>query len=315
MVGPKKRRGVDLGVAIGKIRMKNPITVASGTFGCGEELEELTDLGKLGAIVTKTVTKRAREGNRPPRIAETASGMLNSIGLENGGIDRFITDKMPYLRNIGIPVIVSIGGERGNEFIELAERLDETDGVSGIEVNISCPNLEGKGQGLFSQDVKLTYGLVKKIKKATSLTVITKLTPNVTDITEIAKAACDAGSDALSLVNTYTGMAVNIHTRRPRLGNITGGLSGPAIKPLALKAVWDVYNSVDIPIIGMGGVATTEDAIEFIICGATAVALGSTNFVYPNKYVEIIEGLAYHIKSNKMVNMNALTGSLKVRKR
>ncbi|MFH1753604.1 MAG: dihydroorotate dehydrogenase [Candidatus Omnitrophota bacterium] len=309
---PRNDGIVDLSVTLGKIKMKNPVTVASGTFGYGKELEDLTDLKKLGAIVTKTVTKCAREGNKQPRIAETASGMLNSIGLENSGIDDFIAQKMPYLKKIGIPVIVSIGGEKRDEFVELAGRLDKVRGVSGIEVNISCPNLEKKGKGLFSQDANLTYELVKEIRGATSLTIITKLTPNVTDIAKIARAARDAGSDAVSLVNTYAGMAIDINTKRPRLGNITGGLSGPAIKPLALKAVWDVYNSVDIPIVGMGGITTTEDAIEFMMCGANAVALGSVNFVYPNKCVEIIDGLAYYINANKMVNIKNLIGSLKI---
>ncbi|MDB4349630.1 dihydroorotate dehydrogenase [Omnitrophica bacterium] len=313
-----QRSKVDLSVKIGKIKMKNPVMVASGTFGYGKEYEDIVDLNRLGAIVTKTITRYPRSGNPPPRIAETASGMLNSIGLENDGVESFINEKIPYLKKIGIPVIVSIGAEEINEFADLAARLNKVDGISGIEINISCPNLTShKSQvtshkfRLFSQDRRSTYKIVKRVRKATNLTLITKLTPNVTDITEIAKAAEDGGSDAISLVNTYMAMAVNINTGRPRLGNVTGGLSGPAIKPLALKAVWDVYNSVDIPIIGMGGITSAQDIVEFMICGARAVALGSINFVYPNKCIEIVDELAYYIKSRKIKRLSELTGSLK----
>jgi dihydroorotate dehydrogenase (NAD+) catalytic subunit len=307
------RSHVDLSVKVGKIRMENPVMVASGTFGYGKELEDLVDIKRLGAIVTKTITRYPRSGNRPPRIAETPSGMLNSIGLENDGVDSFIEEKMPYLKKMGIPVIVSAGGERIGELVNIVSRLNETKGVSGIEINISCPNLEKRGKGLFSQDRRLTAKVVKRVRKATRLTLFTKLTPNVTDISEIARAAEGAGSDALSLVNTYAGMAVDIHTKKPRLGNITGGLSGPAIKPLALKAVWDTYNSVGIPIIGMGGIATVQDVIEFIICGARAVSLGSINFVYPNKCVEIADELAYYMKKEKIRKLDSLIGSLKTK--
>ncbi len=303
-------RNTNLSIKIGKIRMKNPVMVASGTFGYGKEYEDFVDIKRLGAIVTKTVTLAPRSGNEPPRIAETPSGMLNSIGLENDGVDAFIKEKMPYLEKLGVPVIVSISAERIDEFAKIAKRLDRINGISGLEINISCPNL--KTQRLFSQDKKSTYRVVKGVRKATGLTIITKLTPNVTDIAEIAKAAEDAGSDAVSLVNTYMGMAVDVSTKRPMLGNITGGLSGPAIKPMALKAVWDVYNAVDIPIIGMGGIISTEDALEFMMCGATAVAVGSTNFVYPKKSVEIIDGLEYYIKSNKLKSIKGLIGSLAV---
>lgn len=312
------KQKTDLSIKIGKIRLKNPIMVASGTFGYGKEYEDLVDLKKLGAIVTKTITRAPRSGNPPPRIAETAFGMLNSIGLENSGVDEFIKNKMPYLRKLGIPVIVSIGGEKIKEFVHLARILDSVKGVSGLEVNISCPNLIGhkpkhkkQKTKLFSQDKKLTYKVIKSIRKATKLTLITKLTPNVTDITEIARAAEAAGSDALSLVNTYLGMAVDINSKKPLLGNVAGGLSGPAIKPMALKAVWDVYNSVDIPIIGMGGIMTAEDALEFIICGATGAALGTVNFVHPNKSIEIIDKLGYYINSQDLKKITPLIGSLK----
>ena len=311
------RQGSGLAVTIGRIKMKNPVMVASGTFGYGEEYADITDIGKLGAIVTKTITVNARSGNNPPRIAETPSGMLNSIGLENSGVESFIEEKMPCLRKLGIPVIVSIGAEKIRDFAKLARRLDGVRGIAGLEINISCPNLGGpraKGERYkhFSQDRRATYRIVKAARRVTSLTVITKLTPNVTDIAKIAKAAQDAGSDALSLVNTYAAMGADISTREPLLGNIAGGLSGPAIKPLAIKAVWDVYNSVDIPIVGMGGIMSPDDAIEFMVCGASAVALGTANFVHPDKSVEIIDGLKYYIKSNGLKSAKELTGSLKV---
>lgn len=309
----------NLSVNIGGIKMKNPIMVASGTFGCGREYEDIVDLSKLGAIVTKTITMFPKTGNMPPRIAETASGMLNSIGVENDGVEAFIKEKMPYLKKIGIPVIVSIAGEKVNEFVRIARRLREVSGISGIEINISCPNLKSYGASgvkkrkarLFSQNSRATYNVVKKVKRATGLPLITKLTPNVTDITEIARAAQDGGSDALSLVNTYMGMAINIQTKKPRLGNVVGGLSGPAIKPMALKAVWDVFNEVDIPIIGMGGISTMEDVLEFMICGASAVALGSINFVYPDRCVEIEIDLKRYVKSEKIKYLREITGSLK----
>jgi dihydroorotate dehydrogenase (NAD+) catalytic subunit len=238
--------------------------------------------------------------------------MLNSIGLENDGVGSFIEEKMPFVRKIDIPAIISIGGEKAEDFVYLAECLGGVQGVSGIEINISCPNLTSHKSRLFSQDAKATHGLVKSVRKATKLTLITKLTPNVTDITEIAKAAEAAGSDAVSLVNTYMGMAVDIDTKRPRLGNVTGGLSGPAIKPLALKAVWDVYNSVDIPIIGMGGIAGVCDIIEFILCGAAAVSLGTANFVDPAMCVDAVTGIADHLKKKKIASIKDLTGSLEV---
>jgi len=328
-------RTADLSVTIGKIRMNNPIMVASGTFGYGKEYEDIADLKKLGAIVSKTITLLPRTGNPSPRIVETPSGMLNAIGLENDGVDSFIKEKMPYLKKIGIPVIVSIGGESAEEFEKIAKRLSRVDGIAGLEINISCPNLSkrgttdegrrtknvgrgtwdvGRGIRMFSQDAKATYEVVNKVRKATNLTLITKLTPNVTDIAEIARAAEDAGSDAVSLVNTYLGMAVNIDTRRPRLGNVTGGLSGPAIKPLALRAIWDVYKAVKIPIIGMGGITTAHDVIEFMLCGARAVALGTANFVQPNGYVDIIDGLVDYMIRYDIKKIGELVGTLKAGK-
>jgi dihydroorotate dehydrogenase (NAD+) catalytic subunit len=305
------KRMTGLSVRVGRIRMKNPVMVSSGTFGYGRELEDVADIRRLGAIVVKTVTRYPRSGNDPPRIAETPSGVLNSIGLENDGLDLFIKEKMPYLRRIGVPVIVSIGGERMRDFSYLAGRLDGIDGISGIEVNISCPNLDKKGHGLFSQDRRLAYKAVRGVRKATSLTVITKLTPNVTDIRDIAAAVEDAGSDAVSLVNTYAGMAVDMRSKMSRLGSVSGGLSGPAIKPLAIKAVWDVYGSVDIPVVGMGGIMTAEDALEFIICGATAVSLGTVNLVWSDRCGKIVDGIRRYMRSERVKNISELTGSLR----
>ena len=306
-------------VKIGKLKLKNPVIIASGTFSC--DMLELFNVSKVGAAVTKTITLKPRSGNKPPRIAETASGMLNSIGLENEGLEGLKKKWLPCLKNLKTRIIVSIAGEDEREIAELAGRLEATEGIDAIELNLSCPNAMGrgswvmghglKGQGLVAQDEKATYEIVKKVRKVTELTLITKLTPNVTDISRIAKVAEDAGADAVSLVNTYPGMAVDISKRTPLLGNVTGGLSGPAIKPLALKAVWDVYNAVDIPIIGMGGIMDAGDAIEFIICGATAVAIGTANFINPKTSVEIVDGIRYYMRTHRITKLKELIGSLK----
>lgn len=279
-------------VNIGKIRLKNPVMVASGTFGYAKEFEELMDLKKLGAIVTKTITLGPRSGNTPPRICETASGMLNAIGLQNGGVDNFLEEKLPYLSKIGVPIIVSISGD----FCKLAKRLDKESGVDGIELNISCPNITDHGsrvagRDLIAQDKDATYNLVTNIRKVTGKTLITKLSPNVTDIVEIARAACKGGADAVSLVNTFLGMAIDIETGKPRLGNITGGLSGPCIKPIAVRMVWEVARNIDKPVIGMGGIMNSGDAIEFLIAGAKAVQVGTANFVEPGVCEKIIKGV------------------------
>lgn len=301
-------------VKIGKLVLKNPVLVASGTFGYAEEYKDLIDINKLGAIVTKTITLKPKVGNPPPRIAETQQGILNSIGLENCGLETFIKEKLPVLKTLKTAFIVSIAGYTKEEFSKLAKRLED-EGVRAVELNISCPNIEyRKGKLNFSQDAKSTYAVVKEVKKSTRLTVITKLSPNVTDITEIAKATEDAGSDAISLINTLLGMAVDIDTKKPLLGNITGGLSGPAIKPVALRMVWEVYNSVRIPIIGMGGIMNTQDALEFIISGASAVSVGTANFINPKAELEILEGIKKYMKENKITDIKKLTGSLKTQK-
>lgn len=287
-----------LEVRIGKIRLKNPVMVASGTFGYGKEFEEFVDLKKLGAIVTKTITIRPRAGNPMPRTCETASGMLNSIGLQNDGIDDFIEEKLPYLARLGTPVIVSISGDGAKEFSDLAKRLDKEKAVDGIELNISCPNIKGKG--LIAQYPDSTYRVVKDVRKAIKKTLITKLSPNVTDIVEIAQAACKAGADAISLVNTFFGMAIDIETGKPKLGNITGGLSGPCIKPIALKMVWDVAKNIKKPVIGIGGIMSAEDAIEFLLAGAKAVQIGTANFITPGICEKIIKGIEKWTKKKSL---------------
>jgi len=303
---------INLSVDIAGIKMKNPVMVASGTFGYGEEYCTFFDLSELGAIVTKSITLRPRQGNRPPRIAETPSGMLNAIGLQNVGIDAFISEKMPFLRTLGIPIIVSISGEDETEYIEIAERLSQVTDVSGLEINISCPNV-AKGGMQFGSDSQMTYELINSLRCATNLPLIVKLSPNVTDIVEIAKSAEQAGADALSLINTFLGMSIDIKSRKPKLGNITGGLSGPAIRPIAVRMVWQVFNVVKIPLIGMGGIMNADDALEFIIAGATAVSIGTANFVNPTTAIEVIKGIEEYMQKNEFSDINNLIGCLNVR--
>ncbi|PIP68358.1 MAG: dihydroorotate dehydrogenase [Candidatus Omnitrophica bacterium CG_4_9_14_0_2_um_filter_42_8] len=293
-------------IKIGKIELKNPVMVASGTFGYAKEFEKLVNLKHLGAIITKTITLNPRQGNPMPRICETASGMLNAIGLQNEGIDDFIKEKMPYLSKIGVPIIISISGNNIDEFFILARRLNKIKAISGIELNISCPNI--KCRGLVAQDKKETYEVVKAVRKTTSKTVITKLSPNVTDITEIAKAAEDAGSDAVSLVNTFLGMAIDVETGKSKLGNITGGLSGPCIKPIALRMVHEVSRNIDIPVIGMGGIMNAGDAIEFILAGATAIQVGTANFIEPGVSGKIIKGIEAYLKKHKIKKFQDIIG-------
>lgn len=301
----------DLSVKIGRLHLKNPVLVASGTFGYAEEYDGLVPLKKLGAIVTKTITIKPRLGNPMPRIVETPAGLLNSIGLANEGIDNFIKEKLAFLKKAGVPIIVSIGGELSDEFVRLAKRLDDISGVSALELNISCPNIASGSRCLIAQDQKATYTLVKAVRRATKATVITKLSPNVSDITAVARAAEDGGSDAVSLVNTFLAMAIDVTTRRPKLGNVVGGLSGPAIKPLALRMVYETAQAICIPIIGMGGIMEAADALEFIIAGADAVAVGSANFVNPAASVEIIKGITRYMQKNRIKNIKELTGSLR----
>lgn len=303
---------IDLCVDIAGIKMDNPIMVASGTFGYGEEYSQFFDLKELGAIVSKSITFLPRAGNRPPRIAETPSGMLNAIGLQNVGLEEFVSAKMPFLRDIGIPVIVSISGEEISEYVKIAERLNNIIGVSGIELNISCPNV-AKGGMQFGADAQTTNELVKAVRCQTKIPIIVKLSPNVTNIVEIALSAQDAGADALSLINTLLGMAIDINTRRPKIGNITGGLSGPAVRPVAIRMVWQVSRAVNLPIIGMGGIMNANDAIEFIIAGASAVSVGTANFVNPMSVIEIVSGIRKYMQEKEINNINDLVGSLELK--
>lgn len=305
-----KQMKPDLSVKIGKLDLKNPVMVASGTFGYAEEFKDFMDLKKLGAIVTKTITIKPRQGNIAPRTCETPAGMLNSIGLENPGIDRFIKEKLPFLKKLGIPVIVSIASEDDpGEFGILVKQLDKISEVSAIELNISCPNLHKNK--LISQDAKDTFELVAAARKLTGKTLITKLSPNVTSISEIALAAESAGSDAVALINTLTGMSIDVDKRAPKIGSSIGGLSGPAIRPVAVKMAWEAYNKIKIPIIGSGGIMDIQSALEFFIAGATAISVGTANFINPKSSLEIIAGLKDYLRKNKIKDITGLIGSLK----
>jgi len=306
-----------LSLNIGKLKLKNPVMVASGTFGYAEEFEGFIDLKRLGAIVTKTITLNPRVGNPMPRTCETPAGMLNSIGLENPGIDKFIKEKIPFFKKIGVPLIVSIASESDpEEFVELTRKLNGISAVAAIELNISCPNVKHshdklKGVPLISQDKEATFDLVRAVRKATNKTIITKLSPNVTDIAEIAKAAEDAGSDAVALINTLLGMSIDVDNRVPKIARGVAGLSGPAIRPVAIRMVWEVYQKVKIPIIGMGGIMDTSSALEFIIAGATAVSVGTANFINPKTTTDIISGIEKYLCKNKINSIKELIGSLK----
>jgi dihydroorotate dehydrogenase (NAD+) catalytic subunit len=302
---------MNLEVCIGKLKLKNPVMTASGTFGYGEEYAEFIDLNMLGAVVVKGLSLMPKEGNPTPRIVETPSGMLNSIGLQNIGIERFVKEKIPFLRQFSTAVIVNFFGDSIEEYSEAAGRLSCVEGIHGLEMNISCPNKQA-GWSIFGTDPKVTYDVVSAVRKKTDLTLIVKLSPNVTDIALIAKAAEDAGADALSVINTITGMAIDINTRRPRLANIRGGLSGPAIKPIAVRMVYEVRQAVKVPIIGLGGIMNSDDAIEFIIAGASAVAVGTANFVNPLAAIEILDGMAEYMKMHGVEDIRSLTGTLNV---
>lgn len=303
-----------LEVEVGGIRMKNPVMTASGTFGYGEEFSPFIDLDKLGAIVLKGITLKPKRGNPPPRIIETPSGILNAIGLQNVGVEVLINKKLPYLQKFTTPVIINISGDTIEEYVELARKLDnisQEKGIAGLEINISCPNVQ-KGGIVWGTEAQLTYKVVNNIRKVTTLPLIVKLSPNVTDIKVIAQAAEEAGADVLSLINTLVGMAVDVSLRRPKLVNISGGLSGPAVKPVALWMVWQVFQTVNIPIIGMGGIMKAQDALEFIIAGARAVSIGTANLVNPKAAIEIIKGIEEYLVENKIKDINELVGSLKI---
>ena len=300
-----------LNVNIGGVELKNPVMTASGTFGYGKEFDELFDLGRLGAIVVKGLSLLPAPGNPPPRIIETPCGMLNAIGLENIGIEAFVKYKLPFLRQFSTPVVVNIYGKTIEEYAELAARIDGLDDVAAIEVNISCPNVKAGGVA-FGVDPHAAAAVVKSVRKRTSKSLMVKLSPNVTDIADIARSAEGSGADSVSLINTITGMMIDIEKRKPVLANITGGLSGPAIKPVALRMVWQVAGAVKIPVIGIGGIMTAEDALAFIIAGATAVQVGTANFINPRATVEIIENMATFMEAHNIRHIRDLIGTLEI---
>jgi len=300
----------DLSVRIGKLRLKNPVIVASGTFGYGEEFETFMDLDQLGAIIPKGISLNPMHGNPPPRIFETTGGILNSIGLQNPGLDAFVKEKLPYLRKIRTKLIVNFFGKTPQEYVELAKRLDDIAGLSALEMNISCPNVQ-QGGIIFGTDPRMTYRLVSKVKRSIQRPLIVKLSPNVTDITAIARCAEQGGADAVSLINTFKAMAININSKRPELGNIIGGLSGPAIKPIALRMVWEVSQAVKIPVIGIGGIMKAEDAIEFMLAGASAIQIGTANLIQPQTGMEVISGIRRYLLKNRIDSVQNLIGLFK----
>jgi dihydroorotate dehydrogenase (NAD+) catalytic subunit len=300
----------DLSVVLGRLHLKNPIMVASGTFGYAKEMEGVVQLGRLGGIIPKTVTKAPRAGNPPPRTFETPSGLLNAIGLDNDGIDHFLSHHIPYLRTLPTAVIGNFAGKTDDEFVEMAARLDATTGLAGVELNLSCPNVSG---GLdFATNAEVTRRIVQRVREVCPLPILAKLTPNVTDVIPIAQAAADGGADALSLVNTFVGMAVDWRKRRPILGNVTGGLSGPAIKPMALRIVWQVARKVRIPVIGIGGIGTVDDVMEFLVAGASAVQIGTANFYDPTASMRILDGLPEAVGQLGASSVRNIVGTLQV---
>ena len=307
----KNTSQADLAVNIGSLRLQNPVMTASGTFGYGREFADLVNLNQIGAIIVKGISYEPRPGNPPPRIIETACGMLNAIGLENVGVERFITEKLPFLQQYKTPVIVNILGDSIDDYANLASRLNDTQGVAALEVNISCPNVKKGGVALGTVP-EMAAAVTRAVRAATQLPVIVKLSPNVTDITVIAKAVEEAGADGVSLINTLLGMAIDIQSRKPRLANIVGGLSGPAIKPVALRMVWQVAGAVTIPVIGIGGIGTTEDALEFIMAGATAIQVGTANFYQPAATKNIVTGLADYLREQNVPSIRQVINSLQI---
>ena len=300
---------MNLSVDIAGVTMKNPVTTGSGTFGSGEEFSEFVDLSKLGAVTTKGVANVPWPGNPTPRVAEVYGGMLNAIGLQNPGIDVFVERDVPYLKKAGATIIVNVCGKSEKDYVEVVERLSD-EPVDLLEINVSCPNVK-EGGIAFGQDPKALYEITKAVKAKAKQPIIMKLSPNVTDITEMAKAAVDAGSDALSLINTLTGMKIDIERRDFVLANKTGGMSGPAIKPVAVRMVYQVANAVDVPIIGMGGIATAEDALEFIMAGATAVSVGTASFINPATTLEVVDGIKAYMERHQINDINELIGCVK----
>jgi dihydroorotate dehydrogenase (NAD+) catalytic subunit len=299
----------DLSVEVGSVRLKNPVLTASGTFGYGLEFLPFLELSELGGIVAKGLSPQPRKGNPPERIVETPAGMLNAIGLQNVGVDAFIGDKLPELRRHDTAIVANVFGETEGEYVEVCRKLDAATGVAAIELNVSCPNTEAGGM-IFGNDAASLAKITRACRRATRLPLWVKLSPNVTDIRDTAKAAEGEGADAISLVNTFVGMVVDVDKRRPVLANVSGGLSGPAIRPLAVWMTWQVRRAVAIPIVGMGGIMTARDAIEFILAGATAVQVGTANFVNPRAAVDIAHGLGQWLADRNVGSIRELVGAL-----
>ena len=303
-----------LDIDLGGLRLKNPVTVASGTFGYGEEYEHYFDVGRLGAVTTKSLTLKPWTGNRPPRLVETPAGLLNAIGLQNVGIDAYLDTKPGFLRDKGVPIIANIYGHAPEDYAELASRLEQAAGADAVEANLSCPNVHdakaARGATLVAQEPDKVLAYTKAIRSATTLPLFVKLTPNVVNICDAALAAQEGGADGVSLINTLLGMAIDSETRRPRLANIVGGLSGPCIRPVAVKMVWDAAKVLDIPIIGMGGICRPADAIEFLLAGATAVAVGSITFRQPDAAVRVIDGIADYLERHGFERVQDIIGAM-----
>jgi dihydroorotate dehydrogenase (NAD+) catalytic subunit len=304
-----KKTNPDLKVNLGRLKLKNPVMTASGTFGHGKEYSEFIDINKLGAIVAKGISLKPMQGNPPPRICETPCGMLNAIGLQNPGLKAFLKNQLPFLKQFNTRIIANILGNTVEEYIELAERLEDG-GVDAVELNVSCPNVK-KGGIVFGTNTAVFEELIVSVRKHVKIPLITKLSPNVTDIKMFAEIAENSGSDIISMINTVSGMSIDIKTRRPRLTNIIGGLSGPAIRPVAVRMVWECFRKVNIPIIGMGGIVTADDAVEFILAGASAVAVGTGNFVNPMTTVDIIGGIKGYMNSEGVGSIKSLIGAVK----
>ena len=302
---------VDLGVNVAGIRMKNPVMVASGTFGYGPEYAQLVDLNRLGALVVKGIRIEPWDGNPPPRLVEVEGGLVNAVGLQNPGADRFIAEYLPFLRCYNVPVIVNIWGRTEQEYAEVAKRFDGVPGVHGLELNVSCPNIKEGGIS-FGTDPLRAGHLVSRVRKQTRLPLIPKLPPNVSDMRALAKAAEEAGADAISLINSIPAMVIDVETRRPALSNVVGGLTGPAIHPVAVKLVWEAASAVKIPVIGMGGITDATGALEFIIAGATAVAIGTANFAEPTTPLKVVSGIEDYLKKHGLQSVNELRGSLRL---
>ncbi len=299
---------INLEVNLGPLRLKNPVLAASGTFGFGEEYASFFELEKLGAVIVKGLTLRPRQGNPPPRIAETPAGMLNAIGLQNPGLEAFLERELPRLRSINAAVIVNIAGDTEEEYLTLARELSETNGILALELNLSCPNVK-EGGIFFGTSADVMTRLIRKVRRVCRLPLIVKLSPNVTDIVELAEAAESSGADILSLINTLKGMVIDVSRRRPLLGNITGGLSGPAIRPVAVRMVYEVYRSVKIPIIGMGGITNLDDALQFFLAGARAVAVGSASFINPYTIPRLISDLQLFMESEGLQSLDEIVGA------